>query len=93
MKLPPVRTLFRLILAIWFIGGFALIVIATELNSWWVILALLAFAVVINLGGFLLRCPRCHKAVLINPVRIFGVDLYVVTATIPKKCTRCGEPL
>ena len=41
----------------------------------------------------MLRCPNCKKAVLNNPITVFGVEMHIWTVRIPKNCTRCGEPL
>jgi len=47
------------------------------------------------LGGYtmLLKCPTCSKAVLHNPVEIFGIKLNIWTSWIPKHCSKCGTEL
>ena len=53
------------------------------------------FMLFIALGFYTmsLKCPSCKKPVLNNPIHIFGVELWLTTPWMPKKCSKCGYDL
>ena len=84
------RKKFRIAIITWLIGGVLLALGAVYLTENLLILFILLALIA---GGYCLslKCPSCGKAVLHNQVNIFGSELYIWTAWIPKKCTKCGE--
>ena len=86
------RRKFRIAIIIWLVGGVLLALGAVYLTENLLILFILLALIV---GGYCLslKCPSCGKAVLHNPVKIFGSELYFWTAWIPTKCTKCGEKI
>jgi len=40
-----------------------------------------------------LKCPRCKKPVLRDRLTVFGLEFYIWTFWIPRKCAKCGNPL
>ena len=86
------RKKFRIAIIIWLVGGVLLALGTVYLTENLLILFIL---LALFVGGYCLslKCPSCGKSVLHNPVKIFGAELYIWTAWIPKKCTKCGEKI
>ena len=40
-----------------------------------------------------IKCPKCGKPVLYNPVNVFGIEIPIWTGTVPKNCSKCSEKL
>ena len=55
--------------------------------------AMIAVLFLIGIYVINLKCPVCGKPVLYNPTKIYGIDMYAYTVTIPPQCTQCGNPL
>jgi len=55
----------------------------------------LVFAVQFGLGIYVImrKCPQCGKAVLNNPITLFGTTMYIWTGRVPAHCSRCGASL
>jgi hypothetical protein len=87
-----IRMKFHIAMLTWLVGGLSL-ALATLLLSRYFLISLAVL--MLTVGGFCLalKCPKCRKPVLNNPIRILGIELYVVTPWIPRKCTRCGAEL
>lgn len=79
-------------MAAWLVLGFAFLDLAFQYSEWFLIPLFLTL-VLLGLGSLSLRCPKCDKLALNNPITVFGVEMYIWTSWIPKNCTRCGEPL
>ncbi len=80
-----VRKKARLLMAVWLVGGMCLMLLAVFDRRFVIGVIVLFFTVVIWNG--LLSCPNCGKT-------MFGTLRYwLLFGMIPKKCTRCGEPL
>ena len=92
MQNYPVRTKYRIAIFLWFINAPALLLATLYLNQYFLIPLFAVFAIV-GLYTLLLKCPRCGKKVLYNPINIFGTELWVWTSWIPKSCTQCGEKM
>lgn len=92
MSASPVRRRYRWQIAIALGGGIASLLLAFA-GMYWLLIPILTASSVAGLGTFLLRCPKCHKAALNNPMTLLGVEIYTFTPWMPEECTRCGEPL
>lgn len=79
-------------MATWLVLGFAFSGLAIRYSEWFLIPLFLTL-VLVGLVSFSLRCPKCKKSALNNPITVFGVEMYIWTSWIPKNCTHCGEPL
>ena len=86
------RTRLRLAILLWFVGGFSLIVLCVHLSRWYSVILLLLF-LGIAFYTMSLKCPNCNKPVLNNPVRVFGIEMWLTTAWMPKKCSKCSYDL
>lgn len=86
------RAKLRLAFLIWFIGGFSHLILVLYVNKWFMLTFFMLF---IALGFYTmsLKCPSCKKPVLNNPIHIFGVELWLTTPWMPKKCSKCGYDL
>lgn len=91
-RLMNIRTKYRLSLVMWLLSGSALGLGAMYITEYFLIPL---FIVTLAIGGYCisLKCPNCGKPVLHNPLQIFGMDFYIWTSRIPKKCTKCGVQL
>jgi hypothetical protein len=86
------RKRFRTIVTLWFLLGSLLLLSSMYIGGYSLIFLFLT-ALVFAIYCISLKCPSCGKAVLHNPIKIFGVEVYIWTAWVPKKCTKCGERL
>lgn len=59
------------------------------LTEYLFILFILLFLIV-GCYTFTLKCPKCGKCVLHNPIKLFGIEFYIWTSWVPKKCTKCN---
>jgi predicted RNA-binding Zn-ribbon protein involved in translation (DUF1610 family) len=86
------RKKFRIAIIGWIISGVSLALGALYLTE---NLLVLLIVVAVIIGGYCLslKCPNCGKAVLHNPVKLFGMEFHMWTAWIPKNCTKCGEKI
>ena len=85
---PKIRTRYRIAIFLWFINGTAFILGALYITKYFLIPLFVLF-IGIGLYTISLKCPNCGKRVLHNPVTIFGVELYIWTSWIPKRCSKC----
>jgi hypothetical protein len=58
-----------------------------------VIIFILLSGVLYGLFAFLARCPRCKAPVLLRPFSVFGMEFYVWSIVMPRRCRHCGEAL
>jgi len=91
MELQPkdkpfvIRKKFYLALASWMVFGMMFLYLALVYSNYFLIpLFLLFFS--IGFWTLSLRCPRCNKQIILNPV-IFGI--YGYTPWLPYNCTQC----
>jgi len=82
----------RLAYLIWLGGGFSHIFLVLFINHWFMISFLILF-LCIAFYTMSLKCPNCKKPVLNNPIHIFGLELWLTTPWMPKKCSKCGYDL
>jgi hypothetical protein len=85
-----IRTKFRVAVALWVIGCAAVLGLAQPRVAQAI---LIPGVFVVGLYTLALRCPRCKKPVLHNPVSVFGYRVWIWTSRIPPQCTQCGEPM
>ena len=90
--MSSLRKRFRTILVLWFLFGSLLLLSSMYIGSYSLLLLFLT-ALVFAIYCISLKCPFCGKALLHNPVNLFGMEIYMWTAWIPKKCTKCGEKI
>ena len=86
------RSKLRLAYLVWLLGG-SFFVLFSIYVSMWFLAPLLALFIGTALFVLLLRCPRCRKPVTNNPIRILGVELWLSTPWMPRRCSRCGSDL
>ena len=84
----PVRTRFRLVVYTVMLIGFAVGVLAVQLQSWALIIVLFAWVAVGSLLIHRVRCPKCGTPVGYQG-KFLGVRLYGALFA-PKKCNACG---
>jgi hypothetical protein len=87
-----IRTKNRITALVWFVGGLLNLWLILKLSQWFLI-SLFTLFILVALYSLSLKCPKCGKPVLNNPIRVFGVELWLTTPWVPKKCTRCGQDL
>jgi len=80
------RTKFRVAICIWFIGGSILLLMAMYITEGFLI-PLIGLQFLIGGYTMFLRCPKCRKPVLHNPVEIRGIKFNLWTSWIPKQCS------
>jgi hypothetical protein len=85
-----VRFKFRVVVVLWFLLGSAFLIM--YISNYFIIPLLLVTAM-LGMYSLSLRCPNCGKPVLHNHIEIFGIDFYIWTSWIPKKCKKCGVEL
>lgn len=86
------RTKLRLAYAVWFALGFLLLWLSVSISQWF-LLGLFSFFIGVGAFVFSQKCPNCAKPVLNNPLRIFGMEIWLATPWMPKQCSRCGHDL
>jgi hypothetical protein len=91
MQLVGIRSKIRFSYFLLFINAVGCIALS-ELVSRWFIVFLVLTAVSIGIYLIIVRCPTCGKPVLYNPVRFLGVNAWIWTSWVPRRCTRCGTP-
>lgn len=86
------RLKFRIAILIWMTSG-SILALGTIYLTEYLLIPLIIITFLI--GGYCLslRCPNCRKPVLHNPVKIFDMELYIWTSSIPSKCSKCGTVL
>jgi hypothetical protein len=87
-----VRFKFRVVVVLWFLLGSAFLIMSMYISNYFIIPLLLVTAM-LGMYSLSLRCPNCGKPVLHNHIEIFGIDFYIWTSWIPKKCKKCGVEL
>ena len=85
-----VRMRFRLTVAVWILGGIAVLLGTAPATAEPV---MIMGALALGLYTLALRCPNCRKPVLHNPVTLFGSKVWIWTSWVPTRCTQCGELL
>lgn len=87
-----IKTKIRLSALSWFIGGLFLMFLSLYLTRWFIVflIGLFLFNAFFVMS---LKCPNCQKPVLNNPIRIFGLEMWLTTPWMPKKCSKCGHDL
>ncbi len=87
-----IRTKHTLLTIMGFGIGFPLGILAIEVNNLFIIPM---FVLIIALGSFefTLKCPRCNKPVIENPVTFFGKEVFRYTPWIPYLCSKCGHKI
>lgn len=79
-------------IAIWITGGLLFAFLALTVSKWFLVLTSLLF-LSIGVYTITLKCPKCHKPVIYNPVYFFGLEIWVYGIKVPEKCSKCGQPL
>lgn len=59
----------------------------------WPIAPFTVFLVAYGIAAFLLRCPKCDKPIMWNPLFGKNSSVYGWSLDIPRRCTRCGTSL
>ena len=83
-----IKTRLRLGYFLWFILGSVFALLFLYENNLFLI-PLIGVFVLVGIHNFFLKCPQCGKAVLYNPVKVFGRDVNIWTAFPPAKCSKC----
>ena len=54
---------------------------------------IILFVIILYAGIYMrtIKCPKCGKPVLYNPVNVFGIEIPIWTGTVPKNCSNCSE--
>ncbi len=86
------RTKLRMAYLIWLVGGLSLLLLVLFVSNWFMV-TLLGLFLGVAFYVMNLKCPNCKKPVLNNPIHIFGIELWLTTPWMPKKCTKCGHDL
>jgi len=78
----------RVLLALWFIGGFALLLLTVYVSPFFVVL-LIALQAVVGIGMMRLRCKQCGHPIHMHYIRVFGRTIPYWAPWIPECCSRC----
>ena len=76
-----------------FAGGFGFVLMAMYISDLFILaFFLFMFAWAINFL-YLLKCPKCGKHILLNPIKIGRFKIWGWTPLFPEKCSKCGEEI
>jgi type IV secretory pathway TrbD component len=85
-----IRTKLRFSYLVWLLGGILHILLILYVSKWFLVTFLVLFFG-IALYTISLKCPNCKKPVINNPIHIFGMEIWLTTPWMPKKCSKCGN--
>ncbi len=83
------RTKLRIAIGLWLIGGVVIGALIIRISQMFILLLFL-FLFAARWYMVNLRCPKCEKPVLKNPIRFFGTEHWITTGIMPRKCSKCG---
>ena len=78
----------RALIAVWFIGGFALLLLTLYVHQLFAIL-LVALQAVVGIGMMRLRCRHCSHPIHMHYVRIRGRAFPYWAPWVSKQCVHC----
>jgi len=87
-----IKTKLLLAYIVWLFSGLLLLYLSIFIDSIFIIILIILFASE-AVFVMLLKCPKCKKPVLNNPVNIFGTEVWLTTPWMPKYCSKCGNDL
>lgn len=82
---------FKLVMAIWILYDILVFSISRDVSR--IAVWLYVGVAIVGVYLLLLKCPNCGKAVLNNPIEVFGVQWWIWTPWVPSRCTKCQYPL
>lgn len=93
MKRISLRAKYLFLIVVFFIGGFGLLLMVTQISKWFIV-AEFMFVIIWGINFiYLLKCTKCGKNILLNPIKIGRFEIWVWTPLFPEKCSKCDTEI